>query len=239
MKLYHGSNEKTLLRALEGGLVPRSISGNNNWGHTIGSNPHCVYLTEIYSGYFAANASQEGEKWGILEIETEALDSKLFRPDEDFLEQCSRRGVAQSRLDPKDRPASLLEKAAGKQGMLDRTRFFRKNLDEFSFLWRKSVEVLGNCAYKGKIPKDAITKAVTFDPSTNSFMAHAWMDPTITPMNHLICQGKYRALTRWLVESNPSSLELVTDFLGLLAGFQKKEDYLPMFENRAGILVHK
>lgn len=90
MRLYHGTTEAVARAALAQGLAPRSLTqAKGNWDKHP-SNPHAVYLTTAYAGYFAACASDDGNKWGLVEIETDLLDVARLVPDEDWLEQVSR-----------------------------------------------------------------------------------------------------------------------------------------------------
>ena len=89
MKLYHGTAGENVAGILKRGVKPRRVTGKNNWKHTVASNPHAVYLTSAYGGYFAHQAAKTS-LLGIVEVDTHFLDRELFRPDEDFLEQATR-----------------------------------------------------------------------------------------------------------------------------------------------------
>lgn len=187
MKLYHGTTESVARKALIEGLKPRSMleeNGNGNWEHTVESNPECVYLTDTYAGYFAMNATKGDEKWGIVEIDVDLLDEGNLLPDEDWLEQGTR-GDEDWDYVGKD--------------MLTRTRWFRDHADLFQHLWQDSVKSMGNCCHRGIIPPEAITRVGIFDPKSKASITMMAMDPSITPLNHMLCGRKYRALTAWLV----------------------------------------
>lgn len=62
MRLYHGTTEAVARAALAQGLAPRALTrAKGNWDKHP-SNPHAVYLTTAYAGYFAACASDDGNK---------------------------------------------------------------------------------------------------------------------------------------------------------------------------------
>jgi len=137
VKLYHGTTEKIGRQARTEGLRPRKLTGNSNWKHVVESNPSLIYLTTTYAPYYALHAvnGNRGEKISFIEIETDLLDKSNFRPDEDFIEQATS-------LDKKN--------TAGIKGktVKQRTKYIRNHLDEFSGVWKQSLEYLGNCGYK-------------------------------------------------------------------------------------------
>lgn len=185
--------------------MPRAMSGNEGqWGSTVESNPDLVYLTTAYAPYFAQQAAVAGERWAIIEVDTDRLKELYFLPDEDFMEQATR--------DPESTKMCAdtvgCEDLPELDNMKDRTEWFRDNLDAFAHCWRASVANLGNCAYDGKIPPEAITKIVLFDPKSNSNIAMC-IDPCITLMNYKFVGGKYRATTRWFVGEEITAREWV------------------------------
>jgi hypothetical protein len=188
VKLYHGTSETVARAALKEGLQPRCVTKrDSNW--RVESRSDVVYLTTAYVGSFAFHAcKRETDAWGILEIDTEheLFDKTLLVPDEDYLEQASRRH-------------HVIE---GHTTMEDRTRWFRQRLEEFAHLWPNSLEGLGNCAYMGAIPPQAITRAAIYNPSANPGITLACLDPEIRTLNYAICGEKYRTLTRWLLGYN-------------------------------------
>jgi hypothetical protein len=179
MTLYHGTSEQAARQAIVDGLRPRGGAKKGNWKHTVLSNPKCVYLTDVYAPYFSVHATKKGRA-AVLEIDTAELDEFELWPDEDFLEQAGR-GY--------DKIAGDMEK---------RTLLYRKKAHEYVGKWKLSVEHLGTCAHHGVIPPQAIKRVAFWDYSTNSHIAMAVSDPTITLMNHKFCSQKYGAITRWL-----------------------------------------
>lgn len=187
MKLYHGTSATIASHILTAGegLVPRG-EGENKWGENLESRPDQVYLTTAYAPYFAMCRAEASEDWAIIEVDTDLLDAKNMRPDEDFVEQASREG-----------PESYMINAlAGGNGMVERTAWLRDNIDAYAHHWEDSIRGLGNCAHRGTIPMEAITKIVLFDPESNKRMAFS-IDPTISLMNYMFVGARYRAITRW------------------------------------------
>jgi hypothetical protein len=200
VKLYHGTSAHIARQALTNGLLPRSESGaDGNWEHTCPSNPELVYLTSAYAPYFAMTATEPGELWGIVEVDTDLLDEYDFLPDEDFLEQASRE---------QELPEDWGINGAS---MEDRTQWFREHLWQFRHLWEKSIEGLGNCAHEGVIPPEAISRISLYDSTSNPSLSMMAMDPAICLMNYRFCGEKYRALCEWFMGDDVKPLR----FLGI------------------------
>lgn len=186
MKLYHGTNGAWVDNVLARGLEPRgNRAARNNWKHVAHqSNSRCVYLTDSYAPYFAVNASRGREPLcGVIEVETNYLDTINLYPDEDALEQMGR----------------------GRDGvsgtMSQRTIYYRNRQFEYSEVdrdgtpaWQLSLRALGTCAHRGVISPRAITRALVWPHRPNAWMSLVW-DPTITFINQRVCGNRYRALT--------------------------------------------
>lgn len=184
--LYHGTSESRAVGILEQGLTPRSQNGHNNWSNE--SHDGLIYLSDCYAPYFGANASKDGERLAVIEIDVSRLDQHRLLPDEDFLEQASRY--------QKD-----LFDAEG-LSMEERTRVFRNNIEAFAHHWKDSLGGLGNCAFAGSIDIEAISRVALFDRSKNQ--ASQWIfvalcDPSISLTNYRLCAEKYRAINRWVM----------------------------------------
>lgn len=179
MKLYHGTNEPVGLVAYTEGLLPRQeTKKSSNW--ECASSPHLVYLTNTYAPYFAAAASEKGQRWSVVEVDSEALDSDRMMPDEDFIEQA---GCPV--------PTYLT--------MRERTKWVRDRIHHFAPMWRLSLEHLGNCSHSGPIPAEAVTKVVMYDPESNPLISSAAVDPQISLLNFKFMSPKYQAMTRWFM----------------------------------------
>jgi hypothetical protein len=185
VKLYHGTTERIGRLALTEGLRPRKLTGKSNWKSFVESHPSLVYLTKAYAPYYALQVMR-GKKMAIVEIETNRLDEFKMLPDEDFIEQVTRADKEnKTRIEGKT--------------MNERTEYIRNHLEEFSGFWRTSVENLGNCAYKGIIPKTAITRVAVVDISKCGEMCAEALEPIISIMNYRICGPQLRMLTQWFM----------------------------------------
>lgn len=228
MFMYHGTTEQAAVKALKEGLLPRSTSKiKGHWDHTINSNPEHVYLTEAYASYFAMSAtpveSTFDTKWAILKIDVDKLDLGKLYPDEDFLAQVAAQG-SQPGMDHLE-GLSLIEK----------TEWFKSNLEGFQHHWVDSIKGLGNCSYKGIIPAEAIVQISLYDPNSNQAMTQMAMDPSISLMNYQIMGAKYRALTKWFFKD----LSPVEDYFGIggmmFYSEEQVNEYQKYVENTSGV----
>ena len=186
VKIYHGTTEAIGRKARTEGLRPRKLTGKSNWKHIVESNPSLIYLTTAYAPYYALQTVNKGEKIAIIEIETDVLDESKFRPDEDFIEQATS-------LDKKN--------TAGIKGKTvnQRTKYIRNHIDEFSGVWKQSIQHLGNCGYKCIITSKSITKVAVVDISKCLPMCSEVLEAVITLANHSVCGPQYRMMTRWFM----------------------------------------
>ena len=203
MLLYHGTSERAALSILRNGLLTRRDSNSiGNWDQCP-SMVDAVYLTRAYAPYFACAASELHERWAVLEIDTDKIESdqKYLVPDEDFLEQATR-----------NTDLSNFEGIENKDSTEKKLAWFRENIHNFSHLWKDSLDGLGNCAHIGSIPVSAITRAVSFSPQDHSLLSAMSIDPSISIMNYAICSAKYNALTRWACGYRIRSTDLCDGF---------------------------
>jgi len=226
MKLYHGTTATVARKAITEGLLPRFFTGNEgNWKATIESSVDRVYLTSAYAPYFAMAATNENEDlWGIVEIDVDRLSEVFMLPDEDYLEQATRSG-----------DKAFLDNISPKLWMMDtyaRTAWFRDRAVRFHHMWKESIKRLGNCAYAGVIPPEAITRIVIYNPSHNKVVTLN-MDPTISILNYQFMGEKYEALTRWFI-GDPITVD---DYLGPTAqsfSVVRKKRFRDALLNRKG-----
>jgi hypothetical protein len=205
--LYHGSHEQALPRIQRDGILPRAKSkGRNNWDHTVTSNRDAVYLTDAYAWHFASAACNKNERGLIFEINRDFLLPWLLCPDEDFLEQASRK-VAPSPERPYMAPLNW--------SMKKRTLHYRKVAKFNPTLADKSLEHMGTAGYYGPVPWQAITRYVLIDWNKMDASMHMRaVDSMVSTMNYLILQDRHRALTRWFF-GDPVTAEELNGFAGV------------------------
>ncbi len=199
MQLYHGTSETIAKKIIEEGLLPRNDERGGNWQHTVDSRRDTVYLSDIYALYFAQIPIEVDDldtvRGAIIEIPLERLDHDLLIPDEDFLEQGSRRskipGVPEG-------------------DMLKRTKYFRTfaHTDTWRGYWEDSIDNLGTVGHLGPIPKEAISRIAFVDFKARPDLLMASIDPSISLLNHMVCKGKYEALTRFIFGEDVTPYEL-------------------------------
>ena len=191
MKLYHGTSESRARKIMVDGLKPRGKSGKTNWKHSIESNPKAVYLTDAYPLYFAVQASDSGERWAVIEIETDLLDESKLHPDEDVLEQAGRK-----------------HDNIPVKGMIERTRYYR-GIARKNPNWDKSLKFMGTCSYYGTIPPEAITRVVFVDPKKlDGGFSLSLIDCSISLVNYKFCGEKYRNVTQWVMGEKKTPKDL-------------------------------
>lgn len=200
--LYHGTSDAVLDKIMTEGIRPRSLTGMTNWKMSVESGRDRVYLSRAFAPYFAMVAADSyGGNPVVLEIATVALDPELLLPDEDALEQGSRKLGA----------TELLH--CPQSGMVDRTLYFRRNARRLSRqmpnLWLRSLQVLGNCCYRGTVPPEAIVASRVFESTASVILD--WGDPTISVLAYAILGGRYRVMTDKMF-GRMSALEDLRDY---------------------------
>lgn len=175
--LYHGTTTKMLASILPAGLRPRGRR-KGNWKE-YPSRPDMVYLTTAYAPYFALHRASERNKGVIVEVDASRLDPDLLHPDEDWVAQC----LAHQRHQPL---AKVHEDV-------------RANLQDYQHHALDSLEAMGNIAYRGVVPPQAISRYAIIPYRLYSPLFWIALDPCISPLNYKFCGAKYRSLISWIM----------------------------------------
>ena len=190
--LYHGTSERHLQKILKEGIKPRG-ENPSNW--EIESLKNAVYLTTVYSGYYAATTSGVfDERWCVIEINLKHLEKRKLIPDEDY----------------------IADRQCYKDKLKDRnkvTQSIRENILNFQSKWKESIGNLGTCAYLDTVPISAINRISLFDPNSNRDIAIMWLDPVISINAFPYYASKYHALTKWLLGEKISAQALFPGFV--------------------------
>ena len=177
MKLYHGTSLRFKSSILQCGIKPRGDGGSNWDMHP--SKSDLVYLTVAYPFYFAICTAKDDESLVVFEIDSEKLDESLFLPDEDFISQT----IAHQTNQPLEEVHSEVVEC----------------LENWQDCWKKSLEGLGNCAYQGIIPCEAITRYCVFDGKEHYSLRMMMADPSISIFNYFfVGKRKYVPLVEWM-----------------------------------------
>lgn len=176
MKLYHGTSARHLKDTLAHGLRPRGI-GAGQWSE-YPSRPDLVYLTTAYPFFFGFHATEEDSGDHILVVEVDDLDPDNLLPDEDF--------VSQSLAHMK------------KESFEDFHDDVRDDLESYAHHWEDSLNGLGNCAYKGTIAPNQITRYCLLDPRKRAEIAMDLTSPSISLMNFQILGDAYKQKVAWM-----------------------------------------
>jgi len=137
-----------------------------------------VYLTTTYPLYFAHAAAPPGGDMLVVEVADDLDTSHLF-PDEDY--------VAQSMAHYTQSP------------VIDFHNGVCANLEDFQEHWTASLENMGTVAYRGAIVPDMITRVAVLDPTKmDRSLLWSMLDPSITPLNHMVRGAFYRGFVAWV-----------------------------------------
>ena len=227
MKLYHGTAYKNLKGILRNGITPRGKDNKkSNWDHTVASRLGHVYMTVAYPLYFALCAKGKGDIGLVVEIDTNKLDDSWLYPDEDFVAQ----GLAKAdKLNTDGRTMTLNQRTA------------QVDLEAYRHLWGKSLEYLGNCSYRGPVPRSAITRYATIDFKKRPEIAVTSMDPSICIDNYRFCGWKYRGMVAWLFGDGPMPGVVPPEVLEQMKSFaplqQQQDAWEKAGADRTGIEV--
>lgn len=179
--LYHGTRSSLLPRIAAEGLQPRSLSGSSNWSHSVESREDAVYLTRAYGLHYARACRAPGDPV-LLEIRTAHLDPTLFASDED--------GVAQLRAGQAEAgPGATLAEA---------TLFWRERIHTVHP--STSLSSLGNCAYFGGVPPEAISRVLALSEADALRLTLQACDPVVSTMNYRFFGDQFRAFSAWLFD---------------------------------------
>lgn len=143
-----------------------------------------VILTDVYCGQFAKLESTN--RWGIIKVNIEALFPVGMAPFHYWLER-------------------KYKKAGRKDSLEERLQHFIDNIDDYQYLWEKSLDECGVCLYMIDLPIAAIDRISIYDPvvrTKNKFISDS---PNVSNPYHIHIgnhKKNYRVnhcLTRWLM----------------------------------------
>jgi hypothetical protein len=219
-RLYHGTTEIIAKTAPVKGLIPYEVSLlDNGKPRAIGaSSTSALSITDSYAGMMAFDTCGNKERWGLLEINPDELDEKLFVPHELFLMENS-----------KKKPESI-------QDHVKAVADYRTKLASSHKSWKDSLSSVGLCSYQGVIPAKAITKIVIYDWKSNWFITKEIFNLTIGSKSHKIQIERQKLLTRWLMCDVLSPSEWVSDYSSLTS--PEKEPISSGLINKSGLDIY-
>lgn len=177
-------------------------------------------MSSVYAPFFAASCAKKDEKWVVIEIDGDVLDKDRLVPDEDFLEQSTRK---------------LKIDGCRARTMKGRTKWFKENVLNYSTLWDKSLEYMGVVGYRDTVNVSAIKGYSVFDPRSNLFIASMCMDPMISIINYRLCSDKYRELTNWFFKRNVNVATFIYGF-NMNVNENEANELVRMFELQLKLL---
>lgn len=183
--IYHGTDASHIDDIFDRGLQPRQSTGRSNWSQDgFESLPGHVYMSRLYAIYFGMGAVDSlDESIAVYEIDLDRLELDSLYPDEDFIEQAMRNqnvGIGRSEL------------VDYNEGIVERTKSVRENIDEFKEYWNSSLDFFGNISHKGHIPPEAIRRVSIINAPSWFYLL---IDPTITIQNAQLVGNKYEFYT--------------------------------------------
>jgi hypothetical protein len=195
-KLYHGTTEIIAKSSPNQGITPYSLSIlDNGKSRVIGASAdEGIALTDSYIGFMAFDTCNWRERWGLIEIDIEKLDDKLFMPHELFLLERSKK------------------KIESVESQIKATLDYRSKLLANHKLWKESLSSMGLSRYQGTIPVQAITKITVFDWRSNWMITKEVLHVGISTKLHKIQMDRHKMLTRWLMCEAVSPKEWILDF---------------------------
>jgi len=206
MYLYHGTDPANTDEILESGLEPRVATNKSNWHQrgyeSIGDH---VYLTDKYAPCFGL-AATEGKEIALVEINLESCDNLALYPDEDFVAQALKQDIGEEIAFPE---VDGVEPDKSLQALTEQVR---KNIDEYQHWWEKSLQLLGNVSYRGRIAPSAIRRVSIVDLPSEVLLD---IDPTISIQNALFVGRKYEMYTQLLMGEDVTDEEYLAARMGI------------------------
>jgi hypothetical protein len=174
--LYHGTRATHFDNLANFELVPRGVSGNSRWTHSVESRPDAVYLSTAYPLHYAINAAEGGDIL-IIEIATDHLDTTKLIADEDALAHGK-----------DDLPRTM--------DLAERTRYYRERAHLYPA--NVSLRVMGTCSHLGPIPATAITRIARVPEQGVGRLVLGGLDPVVSPIHYAIFAKEFEQSVRWL-----------------------------------------
>jgi hypothetical protein len=198
-RLYHGTTEAVAKSAPVKGLLPYEVSPLDN------GKPRAICasaitglsLTDAYAGVMAFDTCTTRDRWGLIEIDPDELDEKLFVPHELFLLEKSKKKIDTAN----DHQKAITD--------------YRNKLTANHKAWKESLASLGLCVYQGTIPVSAITKITIYDWRTNWFVTREVFNINIASKYHKMQVDRHKLMTRWLMCEAIQPEEWVPDYKSL------------------------
>ena len=195
-KIYHGTSEIIAKTATVAGLKPYEIPpfDNGKPRSICASSLSNISLTDVYSGFMAFDTCTTKERWGLIEIDVDELDNKLFVPHELFLLEKSKK------------------KFSSYQEQYEYILDYRGKLIANHKYWKDSLQSMGLCAYHGTIPVEAISKITIFDWRSNWLITREVINATFTSKFHKLQSDRHKLVNRWFMCEAVDPREWVSDY---------------------------
>lgn len=218
-KLFHGTTEIIAKGATVSGIKPYEVSpfDGGKPRSICASSGGNICLTDVYGAFMAFDTCTPKDRWGIIEIDVDKLDEKLFVPHEIFLLEKSKKKIENY----KDHYQAVVD--------------YRFKLLTNQKYWKDSFFSLGLCNYHGIIPPDAISKISIFDWRSNWFITREVVGATISSKFHKIQSERHMLINRWMMCDAIDPSEWVDNYSELNS--QQREQISSGMVNKSGLDV--
>jgi hypothetical protein len=126
-------------------------------------------------------ATQSGGNPVVLEVDSDLLDLTLLHPDEDYI--------------------SARLKATNQKMAHEK---IRQKLWKWQSLWKESLEMMGNCCYKGTIPPLALTRYAKWDHKRLPGLSSLASRQVVNVQGYLLVKPFRLGLIAWLFGDQPT-----------------------------------
>ncbi len=154
--LYHGTDIESSKKISKSGLKP----SKSHWDNCPSHDDH-VYLTDTFPIRFgiskAGSVSDDDYKIAIIKIEVSEDD---LYPDEDYMAQIPKQFYEVFGLD----------KEIAKMELIEKTLYYRDNIEKYKEFWKQSLDLLGTCSHKGRIKSKKIKEIHKLELNDESYL---------------------------------------------------------------------
>lgn len=151
--------------------------------------PSLTVLTDVYTGLFCKNSCKKEEKWGIIAVNLNDLNTDMLAPSLEYLDKFTKNKL----VSVSERHEKLLH-----------------NINKHKYKWEKSLKETGMCLYLPNIPSSAIKKVMIYNP--NGKDGNVIINEHIYNVsNHKIDYKKNLGFARWLNGENVNGDDVFGD----------------------------
>jgi hypothetical protein len=195
------------------GIRPRAAHHSNWEAASCDAN---VYLTSAYAMYFAHHARRcPDEDLVIVEVDSDRLEAASLLADEDAVWFAWQKGHVPEEFHPAD--------GLDKYGQSMHFASLLRKMSDLGIGYEASLAMMGNCAYEGTVPVEAITRVVRYSAKEGPWWL-AFHDPIISPLNFVFHGSEYMA-TQLVLADRLDEARQIPQFMGDFIDLEQIESY--------------